>query len=144
MQVAEVLASKGRDVVVALPDTSVPRLAERMRSAGVGAIVVTNDGRRVEGLVSERDVVHAIARHGADALSMRASDIMQRSVRTCAPSDRVRDVMVAMTAERARHVPVVEKGTLRGIVSVGDLAKRVVDDADLEVLVLRDAYLGHR
>jgi CBS domain-containing protein len=144
MRVAEILDSKGRDVVVTLPETTVTRVAERLRLAGVGAVVVTTDGRHVDGLVSEGDIVHAVARHGDAALTMRASDIMQRGVRTCASTDRVRDVMVMMTNLRVRHVPVVDRGTLRGIVSIGDLVKRVVEDADLELHVLRDAYLGHR
>ena len=82
--------------------------------------------------------------HGADALGMRVSEVMTRSVRTCSPDDRVRDVMAEMTNTRVRHLPVVEHGQLSGIVSIGDVVKSCLADADLEVRVLRDAYLGHR
>jgi CBS domain-containing protein len=144
MKVAEILEAKGHDVVITLPSATVVRLAERLRVDRIGALVVTNDGRHVEGVVTEREIVHAIARHGADALELHASDVMSRSPRRCSPDDRVRDVMVTMTNARVRHLLVMEGDQLRGIVSIGDVVKSVLDDADLEVNVLRDAYLGHR
>lgn len=144
MKVAEILESKGHEVVTIDRVATVARIAERLRLAGIGAVVVSSDGNHVDGLVTEREIVNAIARHGPEAIGMRAADVMTRGVRTCAPSDRVRDVLVTMTNARVRHVPVVEGGKLVGIVSIGDLVKRVIEDADLEVNVLRDAYLGHR
>ena len=144
MKVAEILEAKGHDVVITLPSATVVRLAERLRVDRIGALVVTNDGRHVEGVVTEREIVHAIARHGADALELHTSDVMSRSPRRCSPDDRVRDVMVTMTNARVRHLLVMEGDQLRGIVSIGDVVKSVLDDADLEVNVLRDAYLGHR
>jgi CBS domain-containing protein len=144
MKVAEILESKGHEVVTIDRVATVVRVAERLRLAGIGAVVVTSDGTHVDGLVTEREIVNSIARYGPEALGMHAAEVMTRGVRTCAPSDRVRDVLVTMTNARVRHVPVVDKGKLVGIVSIGDLVKRVVEDADLELHVLRDAYLGHR
>ena len=144
MKVAEILEAKGHDVVITLRTTPVTRLAERLRADRIGALVVTPDGRRVEGLVTEREIIDAIARHGSAALDLQASEVMNRSPRTCTPDDRVRDVMVTMTNARVRHLLVMEGSDLRGIVSIGDVVKSVLDDADLQVNVLRDAYLGHR
>ena len=144
MKVAEILESKGHQVVTIDRVATVVRVAERLRLAGIGAVVVSSDGSHVDGLVTKREIVNAIARYGPEALGMRAADVMTRGVRTCTPTDRVRDVLVTMTNARVRHVPVVDGQELVGIVSIGDLVKRVIEDADLEVHVLRDAYLGHR
>ena len=144
MNVGDILKAKGRDVSTTLPDTAVARVAERLRLEHIGALVVSRDGQRVEGIITERDIVTGIARHGADALRLHTRDVMTRSVRTCSPDDRVRDVMVEMNNTRVRHLPVVEHAQLYGIVSIGDVVKSCLDDADLEVRVLRDAYLGHR
>ena len=144
MKVADILKVKGREVSTIAPDTVVARVAEQLRLERIGALVVSRDGRRVEGIISERDIVYGIARLGADVLGQRTAHIMTGAVRTCSPDDRVRDVMVAMTNARIRHLPVVEHGRLCGIVSIGDVVKSFLDDTDLEVRVLRDAYLGHR
>jgi CBS domain-containing protein len=144
MKVSDILKVKGSEVSTTTPDTTVARVAERLRLERIGALVVTRDERHVEGIISERDIVYGIARHGADVLGLHASEIMTRSVRTCSPEDRVRDVMVEMTNTRVRHLPVVEGGRLCGMVSIGDMVKSLLDDTDLEVRVLRDAYLGHR
>ncbi len=144
MKVAGILEAKGHDVVITLPTATVVRLAERLRADRIRALVVTRDGRHVDGVVTEREIVDAIARHGVGALTMQATDVMNRSPRRCSPDDRVRDVMETMTNARVRHVLVMQQGELRGIVSIGDAVKHVLDEADLEVHVLRDAYLGHR
>jgi CBS domain-containing protein len=144
MKVDEILKTKGRGVSTVSPETSVLRATERLRLEQIGALVVSTDGQRVDGIITERDIVHALAHRGAPVLDMRVRDITPRPVRTCSPSDRVRDVMAEMTRARVRHLPVVEGGRLCGIVSIGDVVKSCLDDADLEVSVLRDAYIGHR
>jgi CBS domain-containing protein len=144
MKVDDILEAKGREVSTIPRDTTVRRVVERMRLQRIGALVVSSDGVRVEGLITETDIISALARSGAQALDLPARDVMTGAVRTCSPDDRVRDVMVEMTMHRVRHVPVVDHGQLCGIVSIGDVVKSVVDDADLEIRVLRDAYLGHR
>jgi CBS domain-containing protein len=93
MKVDDILKAKGRDVSTTSPDTAVVRIVERLRLERIGALVVSSDGHRVEGTITERDIVSGIARHGADTLSMRAADVMTRSVRSCSPDDRVRDVI---------------------------------------------------
>jgi len=140
--VRDLLETKGHEVLQVTPDTTIERVAHRMREARVGAFVVSRDGHRLDGLITERHLVLGIARHGGEVVHLRASDLMQHSVVTCAPGDSIRSAMAAMTRARARHLPVVEAGSVRGIVSIGDVIKSFVDDADLEARVLRDAYLA--
>jgi CBS domain-containing protein len=140
--VRALLDRKGTEVLVVPPSMTIARVAWHMREERIGAFVVSNDGRRVEGLVTEREIVYGLARHGASVLDMRAGEIMQRSVITCAPTESIRVAMERMTRLRVRHLPVVDAGVLCGIVSIGDVVKAVVDDVDLESRVLRDAYLA--
>jgi CBS domain-containing protein len=144
MKVGEILDRKGHDVATTARGATLVEVAERMRREQVGALVVSADGSRVDGLITEREVVHAIARHGPSALDLHAGEIMIRTVATCSSDDKVRDVMTVMTRSRTRHLPVVHQGRLQGIVSIGDVVKSFVDDVDLEVTVLREAYLGRR
>lgn len=140
--VRDLLDAKGNAVLQVMPDTTVERVAQRMREERVGAFVVSRDGHRVDGLITERDLVLGIARHGGEVAHFRARDLMQHSVVTCAPGDSIRSAMAAMTRARARHLPVVDANGLCGLVSIGDVIKSFVDDADLEARVLRDAYLA--
>ena len=140
--VRDLLDAKGDDVLQVAPDTTIERIAQRMREARVGAFVVSRDGHRLDGLITERDIVYGLARQGGEVAKLRASDLMQHSVITCAPDDSIRSAMATMTRARVRHLPVVDGGRVRGIVSIGDVIKSFVDDAELEARVLRDAYLA--
>lgn len=143
-RVRDVLATKGTHVLMVEPDAPVARVAERMRALRVGALVVSTDGEWVDGLVAERDIVLGLARYGANVLTLPVTAVMIRAVQTCEPDESVRKVMARMTNSRVRHLPVLERGRLRGIISIGDVVKACVDDADLEAGVLRDAYLVQR
>ena len=140
--VRDLLDAKGDDVLRVPPDMTIGRIAQRMREERVGAFVVSGDGQRLDGLITEREIVLGMARSGEAVVQLRARDLMQHSVVTCAPGDSIRSAMAAMTRARVRHLPVVDGGRLRGIVSIGDVIKSFVDDADLEARVLRDAYLA--
>jgi signal-transduction protein with cAMP-binding, CBS, and nucleotidyltransferase domain len=142
MIVDDLLKAKGSEVSTISPETPVLRITERLRLERIGALVVSRNGTSVDGIVTERDIVYAIARHGTAALAMRAADVMTGSVRTCGRRDRVRDVMIEMTRARTRHLLVMDAGRMCGIVSIGDVVKSFIDDAELEMSVLRDAYLG--
>ena len=143
-RVRDVLQAKGSEVLSVPPATPVQRVAQRMRIDHIGAFVVSSRVGQLDGLVSERDIVFAIARHGAGALDLPVSAVMTKALSTCSPDDSVRAVMAEMTRERVRHLPVVEDGMLRGIISIGDVVKASIDDADLENNVMRDAYLVNR
>jgi CBS domain-containing protein len=143
-RVRDVLQVKGSEVLTVPPATPVVRVAQRMRTDHIGAFVVSSRVGHLDGLVTERDIVFAIARHGSGALELPVSAVMSKAPSTCSPDDTVRTVMAEMTRERVRHLPVVEQGVLRGIISIGDVVKASIDDADLEAGVMRDAYLANR
>ena len=142
MKVHDVLMAKGQVVETIRPDAKVLIAVHRMRMQNVGALVVSRDGERVEGVLSERDVVRGLTRHGADLLDMGVVAVMSRTVPVCSPDDSLAKVMDQMTRTRNRHIPVVDgSGLLCGIVSIGDLVKHRLEDMQLETSVLRDAYL---
>ena len=144
MNVQGILQAKGADVVTIRPDATVAELVAGLNGERIGAMVVSEDGEGVDGIVSERDVVRALAALGSRAVEQRVAEIMTRSVRTCAPTDSVKWLMELMTTHRIRHVPVVADGRLVGIVSIGDVVKNRLDEMATEVSVLREAYLGAR
>lgn len=142
MRVEEILRAKGRDVETIRPDAKMLMAVHRMRMQNVGSLVVSRDGK-VEGVLSERDVVRGLTRHGPDLLEMSVVAVMSRPVPVCAPEDSLVTVMGQMTRTRNRHLPVVDAGgTLCGIVSIGDVVKHRLEEMELETNVLRDAYLA--
>ena len=144
MKVQDILRNKGSVVETIRPDAKVLMAVHRMRMQNVGALVVSRDGERVDGVLSERDIVRGLTNHGADLVEMSVVAVMSRSVPTCAPGDSLTSVMSQMTRTRNRHVPVVDDGRLCGILSVGDVVKHRLEEMELETSVLRDAYLTRR
>ena len=146
MKVQEILAHKGNKVVTIRPDATVSTAVHRLALERIGALVVSEDGRSIQGVLSERDIIKALAEDGAAILApdRRVRDLMSRGVRTCRPDDTVKAVMAEMTRHRFRHMPVVEGGRLAGLVSIGDVVKSRLDEMELETVVLREAYIaGH-
>ncbi len=142
MRVADILHHKGREVETIRPEAKVLMAVHRMRMQNVGALVVSRDGARVEGVLCERDIVRGLARHGADLLDMSVVAVMSRNVPLCSRADSLTSVMAQMTRTRNRHIPVVDGGTLCGIVSVGDIVKHRLEETELEASALRNAYLA--
>jgi len=137
MTVARIINDKGRNVVTALPDTSIAALATTLSEKRIGAVVIVEKGA-IRGIISERDVVRAIAKKGAGALATLVSEWMTERVKTCDPSDTINDVMQKMTSGRFRHLPVVEDGKLAGIISIGDVVKRRIEDVEREADQIRE------
>ena len=138
MIVKNILAGK-RDAVVTIEPTADLAAAVRMLTERhIGAVVVLGADHRVIGILSERDVVRALAERGATALSEPISQVMTRDVKTCSEDDTVEGLMGRMTAGRFRHMPVVQQGELIGIVSIGDVVKSRVEEIDHEARTLRD------
>ena len=142
MDVQTILDSKGSKVVSVEPATTIMSAAGRLHLDNIASLVVLENGRMV-GVVTERDIARALARHGAEVALMRVADIMTEPV-VCAPSDSLNRVMGLMTRHRTRHLPVIERGRLVGLVSIGDVVKYRVEELELETTVLRDAYLARR
>lgn len=132
MTVAAILKHKGARVETVQPTATIRQVCDLLSIRKIGAVVVSGPGSGLLGVVSERDVVHAISRHGEAALAMPVSQIMTRQVATCRLTDTAQDLMAMMTEGRFRHVPVVEGGELLGIVSIGDIVKRRIEDGELE------------
>jgi CBS domain-containing protein len=144
MKVESILSGKGRAVHTIGPGASLVLVVHQLSSLGIGALVVTDDGQEVEGLVGEREIVRGLAKHGGRLLDLRVGDVMIRSVPVCSPDDTLQHVMREMTRTRNRHLPVVDAGGLCGLVSIGDVVKHRLEDLELEALVLRDAAIRHR
>ncbi len=141
MKVEAILQDKGRRVETIRPDTTLLIAVHKLTTDNIGALVVSTDGVRVEGVLSERDVVRALARSQGDPLALRVSAVMSRGVPVCSRDDTLVTVMGVMTRTRNRHLPVVDDNGLCGIVSLGDVVKNRLEEVELETHVLRDAYL---
>jgi CBS domain-containing protein len=133
MHVHHILTVKGTAVATIVPTASLSDATASLRDHGVGALVVSADGRTIDGIVSERDVVRAVASHGASALGRTVGSVMTTQVVTCVAADTVEHVMTLMTDRRIRHVPVVDgEDRLRGIVSIGDVVKARLQELRFE------------
>ncbi len=142
MKVQDLLSSKGEDVVTVEPGDSIATAIERLKQKGIGAMVVSESGSDLAGILSERDVVRGLAVHGDKLLAMRVSDFMTKDVKTCSPDDKINDVMGVMTRSRIRHLPVAVDGKLTGIISIGDVVKHRLEEREAETHVLRDYIVG--
>lgn len=132
MTVAAILKQKGHDVVTVEATARVHEAARQLSQRRIGALVVLGADRDLAGIVSERDIVHALAERGAEILDDPVSAIMVRDVITCSVEDSVGDLMERMTDHRVRHLPVVGKSGLEGIVSIGDVVKMRIAEAERE------------
>jgi CBS domain-containing protein len=138
MRISDVLRTKGTQVVTVTPDTTVRRLLAVLAENRIGAVVVSGDGRSVDGIASERDIVRALASRGAAVMSEPVTAIFTAEVRTVTPETPVEEVMRLMTELRVRHAPVVVGGRLGGIVSIGDVVKNRMDELETERTALTE------
>ncbi|MGY1710173.1 CBS domain-containing protein [Geodermatophilus sp. SYSU D00758] len=132
MHIRSLLRRKGSAVTTIAASASVREALDRLAEHGIGALVVSPDGRTVEGIVSERDIVHGLHQHGTGVLDQPVSAVMTAEVRTCVPGAGVEELARTMTDHRVRHVPVVDDGVLVGIVSIGDVVKARLDQLEEE------------
>jgi CBS domain-containing protein len=132
MRISEILRSKGGEVMTVEPEAKVRRLLALLAEHNIGAVVVSTDGKTIEGIASERDIVRRLNERGAGLIDEPVSAIMTATVRTCDPGDKVEDLRATMTEHRIRHVPVVRDGELAGIVSIGDVVKSAIAELETE------------
>lgn len=137
MGIAAILIDKGHDVATVGPDETVGTIVAELTTRRIGAVLV-REGDQLIGVVSERDIVRGLALHRGAVLALAARDVMTSPVITIAPSDSVAHAMELMTGRRVRHLPVMESGRLCGLVSIGDLVKRRIEEAEQEALALKD------
>ena len=137
MNVAHVLAVKGHTVVTVQPHRTLLEVAGILTEHRIGATVVAGNDSRILGIVSERDIVKAIARHGRAALDDAVSKHMTEKVVTCDEDAMMNDIMDIMTAGKFRHLPVIKHGQLTGIISIGDVVKYRIDAMESEQDAMR-------
>ena len=137
MHVAAILKMKGRNVVTTTADKSLLDVAKLLEQHDIGCIVIEGDAGQVSGIVSERDLVRAIGQSGPNVLKEPVSVYMTKTVVTAREADPVDRLMSQMTAHRFRHMPVVERGRLIGLVSIGDLVKMYIAETDMEAAATR-------
>lgn len=139
MNVARILSLKGNSVVHVAPDSRLADVVALLREKRIGAVIVSTDGRRIDGILSERDVVHRIADGGPAVLDEAVSAVMVRAVVTCGLEDTVSEIMGRMTQRRFRHLPVIDdQGILCGMISIGDVVKARLDQIESEAESLRE------
>ncbi len=130
MLVSNLLETKGNAVATVTADATVGMVVAELVRHNIGALVVSADGLHIDGIVSERDIVHRLSELHNDLLTESVAAIMSTSVRVCAPTDPVDSIMDLMTRYRIRHVPVVEGGLLCGIISIGDVVKSRIGELE--------------
>ena len=141
MSVSHILKSKGRDVITAKSQDHLRDIAQTLASKRIGAIVILSNTGKIEGIVSERDVVRCLAAEGAKALEVPVSKIMTKGVKTCNESDSETELMALMTENRIRHLPVVDQGKLVGMISIGDVVKFRIEAIEREAADMK-AYIA--
>jgi len=146
MNVQSILNEKKNVAVLTVrPEDTILKVVQLLRLEGVGAMIVSRDGSKLEGLISERDVVHALAVDEGKIFAMPVSALMTRAVVTCSPDDSVAHVARVMTEQRVRHLPVRDRSDhLVGIISIGDVLKHRIDEMQFEATVLRDIAIAGR
>ena len=141
MTISIILASKGREVVTIAPSASLASAVGLLVEKCIGAVLILGADRRVVGILSERDVVRALAERGAGALEEPVSQTMTRKVSTCNENESVFNIMERMTEGRSRHVPVVDQGKLVGIVSIGDVVKHRLQEMERDSAAMHNYIL---
>ena len=142
MTVAAILKHKGHDVAAVSPITTITEVTKLLSSRRIGGVVVQDAAGQLLGILTERDIVHALAAHGAHALEMTAAQLMTRNVTTATPHTTVHQAMAIMTQGRFRHLPVLDKDKLAGIVSIGDVVKARIMQQEAEVDSLKAYVTG--
>lgn len=141
-KVSTIVARKGHEVATVSPSASLADASELLATHGVGALVVSADGERIDGVISERDIVRRLARTGSGTLELTVADVMTADVATCTWDTTTDELMALMTEKRIRHVPVVDDGKLVAIVSIGDVVKSRMDELTLETDQLQAYVTG--
>jgi CBS domain-containing protein len=138
MTVSTILAGKGRDIITLPPHRTMHEAAKILSDKKIGAVMITGGDGEINGILSERDIVRALGKHGASVLDDAVLSHMTSNVVTCVESQTIAEVMELMTRGRFRHLPVVRNGQLIGIISIGDVVKHKIEEAEAESRSLRD------
>ena len=138
MKVIDILAAKGDDVIGIEPAASLETAAKLLSKHRIGALIIRGAGGRLAGILSERDIVRAVAGDGPEALKRQVGQAMTRDVVTCGENDTCAEIMERMTSRKFRHLPVLRDNKLVGLISIGDVVKQRVDEIERESEAMRD------
>ena len=144
MNVADILRTKGAAVTTVSAGASALVVAQRLRGQRIGAMLVSDDGHSIEGIISERDLAYGLATHAGNLPNVPVSELMTKEVITCSPRDSVSEIAKVMTQRRIRHLPVKDGDSLVGIITIGDVLKHRLVEMQLEANVLRDYAIARR
>ena len=142
MTARTILKRKGTDTVTIHDGELIATAVNVLAQENIGALIVTDDVERVMGVLTERDIVRSLSHRGAQTLKRTVHELMKSQTATCTLDDNVKDLMQIMTRQRVRHLPVMEDGVLRGIVSIGDLLKHRLEEIETEQQVLRERLMA--
>ena len=142
MNVKHILQRKGSAVTTIPTGATIGEAARTLAEARIGAIVVSDDGTTINGILSERDIVRMIGTEGSGALTRPVTEAMTANVITCKPDDRINVLMSMMTQRRIRHLPVAENGKMTGLISIGDVVKERMDEIESDAAAMRDYITG--
>lgn len=144
MLVQQILKGKPSEGVVTLkPGATVSEAAAMLSEKRIGTVVISADGNKADGILSERDIVRELGKRGPGCMSENVSDLMTKKLVTCAPEDSTDKVLSQMTEGRFRHMPVVDKGLLVGLISLGDVVKAQLSEISMEKEALQGMIMGH-
>ena len=142
MFVSEILKRKGGDVVTTSPETPVRDVAKLFRTNRIGLAVVCDEAGEMVGVISERDIIYGIAEEGGKAADHKVEEMMDREIITCKSDDMIQKAMSVMLARRLRHLPVLDEGVLKGLISIGDVLKYRLEETMLDEKAMRDYISG--
>lgn len=144
MLVQQILNSRGfNGVITVAAGMSIAEVSSLLAEKHIGGLVVSENGKTADGIISERDIVRLVAESGANCLNFSVGDVMTTNLKTCAPEDTADDVLQRMTAGRFRHMPVVEGDEMVGIVTIGDLVAARLSELAMEKDALQGMIMGH-
>ncbi|MFA6267825.1 MAG: CBS domain-containing protein [Pseudolabrys sp.] len=138
MNVKTILAAKGGDIISIEPTADLATAAKLLSKHRIGAVVICGAGGRLAGILSERDIVRALAQNGAAALDLPVGQVMTRNVKTCGETDSISDLMESMTSGKFRHLPVLKAEQLIGVISIGDVVKMRVQEVEGDAAAMRE------
>lgn len=144
MLISDILRSKGSSVKMVRSYDTVSTCAQKLKAEHVGALVVSDNGRALDGMISERDIAYGLATYGQDLHNIAVKELMSRAVVTCSPRDSILNAMTVMTRRRVRHLPVMEGPQIVGLVTTGDILKYRLEEMQMEANVLRDVFVAAR
>lgn len=143
MKISSIIESKGEEVITINAQANLKAAANVMHDRGIAAVVALKD-RKVVGVLSERDIVAALSEHGPSAGSILIKDVLGQQLISITPADTIKQAMSLMTYRHVRHLPVIDEGALKGIVSLGDIVKYRLEELEMETNVLRDLAVAVR